>query len=282
MSPTSTTVDPCPQLLIERGPEGKGVGSWVPEQKHRLLEHYLLASQHAWRRWGQRAFIDPFGGPGRIQVKGENFTRDGGAVVAWRALHGAAVPFTQMLVGDLEGERANACAERLRSLGASATPYAGPAVDTVKQMVAAVPSRGALSLAYIDPYNLEYLSFSILQALAGLKQVDLAINFCTMDLQRNAEFEFDPTRARFDATAPGWRDDPGIKGASKKNVPVVFFNYWCKLVQDLGFQYSQEMPLVRNDAGHPIYRMVFFARHDLPVRLWGDIARSKDRQLDMF
>ena len=76
--------------------------------------------------------------------------------------------------------------------------------------------------------------------------------------------------------------DPGIKGASKKNVPVVFFNYWCKLVQDLGFKYSQEMPLVRNNVGHPIYRMVFFARHDLPVRLWGDVARSKDRQLGMF
>ena len=221
MSPT-TTVDPCPQLLVERGTEGKGVGSWVPEQKHRLLEHYLLASQHAWRRWGQRAFIDPFGGPGRIQVKGENFTRDGGAVVAWRALHGAAVPFTQMLVGDLEGERASACAERLRSLGASATPYAGPAVDTIKQMVAAVPSRGALSLAYIDPYNLEYLSFSILQALAGLKKVDLAINFCTMDLQRNAEFEFDPTLKKVQGERTWCTSEGGIFTISFCETQVIF------------------------------------------------------------
>ena len=27
--------DPCPELPIERGPNEDGVGSWVPEQKHR-------------------------------------------------------------------------------------------------------------------------------------------------------------------------------------------------------------------------------------------------------
>lgn len=282
VKPVEVHPDPCPELLVERGPDNKGVGSWVPFDKHRLLSHYLDASQHAWRRWGHRVFIDPFGGPGRIQVKSESFTRDGGALVAWRTLHRAATPFTQMLVGDLQQERARACADRLSALGANSTPFTGPAVDTVRTMVSAVPTRGSLTLAYIDPYNLEYLSFSIIEALASLTKVDLAINFSTMDLQRNAEFEFDPARARFDAAAPGWRDDPTIRSSNKRNVPIAFFNYWCGLVKGLGFQYSKEMPLVRNDDGHPIYRMVFFARHDLPVRLWGDVARDKNRSLDLF
>lgn len=274
--------DPCPDRLVERGPDNRGVGPWVPFDKHRLLAHYLDATQHAWRRWDHRVFIDPFGGPGRIQVRGEAFTRDGGSVVAWRTLHCAATPFTRMMVGDLERARAEDCAARLTALGAPVTPFVGPAVETIRDMVAAVPRKGSLALAYIDPYNLEYLSFSIIEALAALPKVDLAINFSTMDLQRNAEFEFDPARARFDGAAPGWREDPTIRSLSKKNVPIAFFNYWCALVKKLGFEHSQEMPLVRNEDGHPIYRVVFFARHAFPVRLWGDVAKDKNGTLSLF
>jgi three-Cys-motif partner protein len=270
--------DLCPELAIERGPNGDGVGSWVPEQKHRLLHEYLTASRYAWAKWPNRVLLDPFCGPGRIQVRGESFTRDGGAVVAWRALAEVA-PFTAMLVGDKNSDFANACAARLRKLGAPATVFAGAAVDTVPKMVAAVP-RGALCFAFVDPYNLESLSFDILRTLSKLKKVDLAINFSTMDLARNAELEFDSDRRRFDGTAPGWQEVPSIANSSKTNRPGEFFKYWFTLVEQLRFQHSREMPLVRNDQGRPIYRMVFFARHDLPTRIWADVARGPNRTLD--
>jgi three-Cys-motif partner protein len=268
--------DPCPALIVERGPRDEGVGAWVPEQKHRFLREYLTASRHAWKKWPKRILVDPFAGPGRIQVKGESFTRDGGAIVAWRALQ-ATAPFTTVLVGDLDGARVNACEQRLNSLGAPVQSFSGPASDTVPRMTTSIPNN-ALCFAYLDPYNLESLSFEILRMLAPLR-VDLAINFSTMDLRRNAEFEFDPDRARFDDTAPGWRAAPSIKAASKANVPSEFFRYWCQLVTGLGFTHSHEMPLVLNDRGQPIYRMVFFARHDLPKRIWDDVARGPNRSL---
>jgi three-Cys-motif partner protein len=267
-------------LLVERGPHDEGVGAWVPEQKHRLLREYLTASRYAWKKWPNRILIDPFAGPGRIQVKGESFTRDGGTIVAWRGLQDTA-PFSSVLVGDVDGVRANACEQRLTALGAPARSFVGPALQTVPQMIAGIPAN-ALCFAYVDPYNLELLSFAILKALAQLRRVDLAINFSTMDLRRNAELEFDPDRARFDSTAPGWRDAPAIRAASKSNVPGEFFRYWCALVIDLGFEHSREMPLVLNDRGQPIYRMVFFARHDLPKRIWDDVARGPNRPLDLF
>lgn len=270
-------VDPCPDLAVERGAEGKGVGSWVPNHKHRLLAEYLMATSHAWKKWPSRVFVDPFAGPGRIQVAGENITRDGGSLVAWRKLAEKNAPFTKMLVGDLVEERARACERRLQGLGAPVISYAGPAVQTVKDMVRAVP-HGSLTMAFVDPYNLELLAFSIIEELAKLK-VDLAINFSSMDLQRNVELEFDPERARFDDVAPGWRRDPAVQAASKQNLKIAFFNYWCGLVQGLGFTYSKEMPLITNNMGHGIYRMVFFARHDLPTRIWSDVARGPNRQL---
>lgn len=267
--------DPFPELVVERGPRDEGVGSWVPAHKHRLLQEYLHATRNAWKKWPNRIFIDPFSGPGRIQVRGETFTRDGGAMLAWRTLAESA-PFTAMLVGDLKSDRSAACEQRLKAIGAPATFFVGPAVETVKSMVPAIP-RGSLCMAYVDPYSLELLSFSILQELASLKNIDLAVNFCTMDLQRNAELEFDPKRARFDGTAPGWREHPAVLSASRPNVKLEFFRYWCGLVRGLGFNFSREMPLVHNDQGHAIYRMVFFARHDLPTRIWSDVARGPNR-----
>lgn len=231
----STLVHPdsCPTLIIERGPEDKGVGSWVPEHKHRLLAHYLNASRGAWAQWPDRTFIDPFCGPGRIQVKGESITRDGGAVIAWRTLS-AIAPFTRMLVGDIVGERVSACQQRLAALGGPALGFPGPALSTVKDMVGAVPRR-SLCMAYIDPCNLELLDFEILRTLATLEKLDLAINFSLMDLHRNVDMELDPSRARFDDAAPGWRSQPNVPTTSLSGLPGVFLTIGANWLRGWGF-----------------------------------------------
>ena len=263
--------DPFPDLVVERGPDGTGVGSWVPAKKHRLLCEYLYGTRHAWKKWATRVYIDPFCGPGRIQVKGETITREGGAVRAWHALKDSA-PFTKVFIGDLDGDRVEACRRRLEACDADVTPFPGKAAETVPKMVAAVP-RGALCMAFIDPYNLELLSYPMLETLANL-QVDLAINFSTMDLTRNVEIEFDAQGGRFDAVAPGWSSDRRIKEASRSNRWLAFFNYWFDLVKTLKFENSKEMPIIHNDQGSPMYRMVFFARHAFPNRIWSDVARG--------
>jgi three-Cys-motif partner protein len=186
-------------------------------------------------------------------------------------------PFTQVLIGDIDGDRVRACADRLRAVHAPVQSFNGPAAETIHRMVSAVPA-GALCMAYIDPYNLQYLSFSILKALATLK-VDLAINFSVMDLTRNADLETDPERARFDDAAPGWRDHVAQADISKSGLPQALFAYWMGLVRELGFSHSKAMPLITNERRRGLYRMVFFARSDLPVRIWSDVARGPNREL---
>jgi three-Cys-motif partner protein len=253
------------------------VGSWVPHQKHKLLCDYLYATQHAWKSWPNRILIDPFAGPGRIQVRSETETREGGTILAWRTLADVA-PFTKVLIGDIDGERAAACESRLAAVGAPVHAFVGPAAETVHQMVARVP-KGSLCIAYIDPYNLQYLSFSILKALAVLR-VDFVINFSVMDLRRNVDNETNPDRARFDDAAPGWRDHIDDRVISRSNLSTEFFKYWRGLVTALGFEHSEEMPYVLNDYGAPLYRMVLFARHKLPKRIWADVARGPNMDLD--
>lgn len=273
------TDDPCPDLYVERGQNNEGVGKWVPEQKHTLLAKMIGGTRGARAKWSNRILIDPFCGPGRIQVKGEAFTRDGGTLVAWRQASDHQVAFTKVLIGDLDEMRVKACEERLKALRAPVESFVGSAVDTVKQMQSSIP-RGSLCLAYIDPYNLEYLSFSIIEELSKLKSVDFAVHFSTMDMIRNVDMELDPNRARFDDAAPGWRAALGGDKLSKGQLPQAFFAYWKGLVEKCGFNVSKEMPLVTNDQHRPIYRLVFFSRHSFPNEIWEDIAKSPNLEFD--
>ncbi|MFG6429788.1 hypothetical protein [Roseateles sp. LYH14W] len=85
-------------------------------------------------------------------------------------------------------------------------------------MKKAVPF-GALALSYIDPYNLEYLSFSVIERLAKLQHVDFAVHFSIMDLHRNIDMELDPKRDLFKDALPGWRDRVPAEALSKKSLP---------------------------------------------------------------
>lgn len=271
---TKPSPDSHPTLPIDRW-DGDGVGAWIPEKKHMLLAKYLDGTRAMAAKWPHRVLIDPFCGPGRLQVNGESFTRDGGALIAWRQSIASSVPFTKVLVGDLNAEKVDACVSRLLAAEAPVTRFHGPAVETAPLMAASVP-RGALCLAYLDPYNLEYLSFDIIKSLAALRKVDFVVHFSTMDLFRNVDLELG-SRARFDDAAPGWRE--ALKGISAANLKVEFFRYWEGLVKDLGFTFSKEKPLVYNNSNSAIYRLVAFARHDHPLRVWSDVARGPNYDL---
>lgn len=133
-------------------------------------------------------------------------------------------------------------------------------------------------MAYVDPYCLELLDFEMLKTLATLK-VDLAIHFSTMDLQRNVIIDFGKDVGRFDSVAPGWRDAGRAQGRGVRQVRESFFDYWRAQLEGLGFAYSRQMPIVYNTNGSAMYRLVFFARHDMPLRVWADVARSPNRSL---
>lgn len=271
--------DSFPELPIERGRNGEGVGIWVPEMKHTYLAKYIEGTRQARKKFPQRVFVDLFCGPGRIQVKGESITRHGGALIAWNHSKLDAASFTSCFIGDLDQSRVAACDARLKAAGATVKVFNGPADSTVFSIVDAIP-KGALCLAYLDPYNLQYLTFNIIEHLATLKHVDIAVHFSTMDLRRNILLEYNADRARFDLTAPGWREHIDPQAFIRGDADEAFFDYWCGLVTGLGFTISKRMPLVRDDGNRPLYHLVFFSRHPLPNRIWGDVAQGPNREFD--
>ena len=270
--------DPLPHLFVDEGKNSEGVGPWVAQEKHMYLSTYIDAARAAAKSkfFSEWVFIDPFCGPGRMRQRNERITRPGGSVVAWRQSQASQTPFGKIFIGDIDPTRSKACEARLSALGAPVRRFDGPADETVFEMVKAVP-QGALCLVYLDPYNLELLSYPMIKALATLPKVDFIVHFSTMDLKRNVAAELDPDRARFDEVSPGWRQR--LSGVANRSLAVAFFDDWHQKVKALNFEVSKTMPLITNDDQREIYRLVFFARKKLPMDLWADIARDPNLNL---
>jgi hypothetical protein len=64
---------------------------------------------------------------------------------------------------------------------------------------------GGLHIAFLNPCNLEGLSFDIIRKLAKLQSVDMLIHVSMQDLQRNLD-EYSGSGGVLDSFAPGWRD----------------------------------------------------------------------------
>jgi three-Cys-motif partner protein len=276
-------IQPDSELLQPDGfPSGKvlEVGDWSIE-KHQLLRRYVGASWAARRKWPKRGFIDLFCGPGRTRIKGSDIETDGGAVVAWRQTKLNSVEFSDVIIGDVDQDSLVSCEKRLLALNAPVTALLGPAEQTVDEAIKRLPPNG-LHLAYLDPFNMEHLPFSIIERLAKVRKIDIVVHFSVMDLQREIELDFLRDESRFEAFAPGWKQHVDVTGLTKQQARNAFVKYWLGLVESLGFQYSKEMPLMTNSNNGPLYRMMFLMRDQLPGRLWGDVARGLRKTPDLF
>ena len=274
---------PDPELIhLDGFPNGKilEVGDWSIE-KHQLLRRYISASRAARLKWPKRGFIDLFCGPGRTRIKGTEVETDGGAVVAWRQAKLNEVEFTDVIIGDVDQDSLMSCEKRLLALNAPVTALLGPAEQTVDEAIKRLPANG-LHLAYLDPFNMEHLPFTVIEKLAKFRNIDIVVHFSVMDLQREIELDFLRDASRFEAFAPGWKRHVDVSGMTKQGARNAFVKYWLSLVESLGFRCSKEMPLMTNSKNGPLYRMMFLMRHPLAERLWNEIARGQKPVQDLF
>jgi three-Cys-motif partner protein len=184
MAKKTVKFDPGDDLIVSE------VGPWASEKHARVQRYIEIASATrkkyvpppAWHAGA--AYIELFSGPGRSLIRGTKRIVDGSPLVAFNAAQ-ATVPFTEMHLNDVDPGNSSAVDARIRALGGAATCYSDPADIAVDKIVAAVNPSG-LHFAFLDPYNLEGLSFDIIRRLSKLK-VDMLIHVSVQDLQRNLD-----------------------------------------------------------------------------------------------
>lgn len=246
------------------------VGIWAKE-KHDYLCRYIDISRAVRPQWighgkAGATYIDPFCGPGRCKVRETGEWIDGGAVAAWKKSRDGGAPFTQVYIGDLDEQRREAAASRLRQLGAPVIEIDGAAVQSVQQLVARLNPHG-LHFAFIDPFNLEALDFGIIDALSKLKRIDMLVHVNQMDLQRNLVINATADESAFDVFAPGWRTKVDVI-QGQQAVRQQVFRYWRDQVASLGVWPSAEMRLITGSNNQPLYWLLLAAKHELAHKFW--------------
>ena len=173
-----------------------------------------------------------------------------------------------------KGERNAAAVERrLRALGGQPRCYSDPADVAVDKIVAALNPSG-LHFAFIDPYNLEALSFEIIRKLAKLK-VDMLIHVSVQDLQRNLD-DYSKEGGVFDTFAPGWRGHVDQRQAIA-SFRAALMKYWIDEICKLGTTPAKGVELIVGSKRQRLYWLVFVSGHSLGRKLW-EAIRDPMRQ----
>ncbi|MEH2552203.1 three-Cys-motif partner protein [Bradyrhizobium sp. AZCC 2262] len=277
MAKKAPKFDPGDGLIVTE------VGSWASEKHARVQAYIKIASATrakyvpppAWR--AGTSYIELFSGPGRSLIRGTNRIIDGSPLVAYNAAQLSGAPFTSIHLNDFDAQNSSAVDARIRALGGAATCYSDPADVAVDKIVAAVNPSG-LHFAFLDPYNLEGLSFDIIRKLSKLK-VDLLIHVSVHDLQRNLD-DYSRPGDVLDTFAPGWSKHVDPKKLSRNSFRAALMEYWLAEIRKLGKLPAEGVELVEGPTGQRLYWLVFASEHNIARKFW-EAVRNPMRQTTM-
>jgi three-Cys-motif partner protein len=260
-------IDPSDGLLADV------VGPWASE-KHERLRKYVDSYRSARAMFlppkgtGGAAYIELFSGPGRSQVEGTGDFIDGSPIVAYKAAQLSGTRFSDLHFNDLNPDNVQALRQRIIGFGGAAHYYNEAAEIAVDRITYGLNPAG-LHFAFLDPYNLENLPFSIIAKLAKLPRMDMLIHVSIFDLQRNLR-RYLTDRRILDAFMPGWQAAVDPK-RNDQAVRTQLLHYWLGLIKGLGTTPADGIELVSATRGQRLYWLVFVSAHSLGRRLWNDI-----------
>jgi three-Cys-motif partner protein len=267
MAKKAVKIDPDDGLIVGE------VGPWAVE-KHERLRRYIHAARGARAKFlppkgnGGATYIELYSGAGRSLIKDTSQIIDGSPLVAFKAGRDSKSPFSQMHLSDLEAQNSAALAQRIKAHGGSPTSYVGEASVVVDQVMKAINPRG-LHLAFLDPFNLEQLPFSIIERMLRVQRMDMIIHFSLQDLQRNLD-KHSRIGGVLDGFAPGWRDGVDVNQATAA-LRAAFVDYWLQSIRALGTHPATGIPLIVGEKNQRLYWLVFVSSNPLGHRLWNDV-----------
>jgi three-Cys-motif partner protein len=266
-------VDPSDGLLSDI------VGPWASE-KHERLRKYVDSYRSARAMFlppkgtGGAAYIELFSGPGRSLVDGAGYFIDGSPLVAFKEAQRSGTKFSELHFNDLDSDNVDALRQRIAQLGGAAQFYNEAASIAVDRVAYALNPAG-LHFAFLDPYNLESLPFSIIEKLAKLSRMDMLIHVSIFDLQRNLRRYLSEGRI-LDSFMPGWRDAVDVNRGDQA-VRTALLRHWLGLIKGLGTTPADGIELVSATGGQRLYWLVFVSAHPLGRKLWNDISNVNDQ-----
>lgn len=260
------------------------VGEWALE-KHDRLSRYVDIARGVRKGFVGKGkagatYIELFCGPGRSRITKTGEVIDGSPLVAAAKAQDGGAPFSGIFVADTDPKIVDAAVKRLMARGFIARSSVGAAEDTVRHIVKLLNPYG-LHFAFLDPFNLDGIPFSIIQHLAQLNRMDMLIHVSVQDLNRNLRMYLKMAQSPLDRVAPGWREAVDERETDRK-LRRRFFDHWLRLIRKLDMQPSQGIELVTGGKNQPLYWLVLVARHERAGEFWNKVRNiSQQGRLDL-
>jgi three-Cys-motif partner protein len=260
------------------------VGPWARD-KHERLTRYIDISKNVRQKFlvgpaKEATFIDLYSGSGRARIRDSNDVIDGSCVAGWKAAVAGGKLFTKVIIADRDEEILSAAEMRLRAAGAPVQSHPGSAENIVDKIRASLSPHG-LHFAFLDPYNLNDLPFSVLQTFAKCKRIDLLIHISLGDLQRNLTKYLAQTTSPLDRFAPGWRQKvTGIGDQGQMRGKI--FEHWKALLLSLNLHTTEAIELVRGPENQRLYWLALVAHDEKALEFWKKISAIGPKQLSIF
>lgn len=249
------------------------VGAWARE-KHERLRKYVDITRSVRKKFIERSggatYIDLYCGSGRALIRDTQEKIDGSPLVAFKCAREGKVQFSEIHIADVSEESCRAAESRLRAAGAAPTTYIGAAEQTALELVERLNPHG-LHFAFLDPYNLDDLPFTVIEAFSRLKRIDMLIHVSAQDLQRNLDAYTRPEDNRLERFAPEWRQHVDLK-QSQRGIRAAVLAYWASKIEKLGLSSAEHAELVSGqERNQRLYWLVMVSRHKLAKEFWDKI-----------
>ncbi len=255
---------------VDDGQYIPSVGQWSSD-KHYYLGRYIDAFTTSMReKWGALHYIDLFAGAGIERLEESKVLEWGSPMLAART----RFPFSQLHLCEKSRVKYKALATRMSQVGPDSQILCGDANKRIDEIVQRVPAKGALSLAFLDPYGL-HLEFETLRKLSDIR-ADLIIFFPDhIDALRNREMHYlqDPNSNldRCLGAGANWRDLLDVTPTERH--AEALRNLYVDQIRSLGYSEFEYQRI--NMKGHPLYILIFCSRSNLAARLWRGISTTE-------
>jgi len=251
------------------------VGAWTRE-KHERLVKYVSITRDVRRKFLNRTYIELFCGPGRSLIEDRGEFIDGSPILAARTAKESSVPYAEIHLADSDSSFIDAISKRFPNDAGRVHPYIGAAEQTVDAITSCLDRYG-LHFAFLDPYKLDPLPFSVIEKLAKVKRMDMLIHVSIHDFQRNLRLYMDEHDGPLDRFAPGWR----LAVASRdrdRTARIKIFQHWLKLIRSLDMAAADGIEKVAGSNKQPLYWLVLVARHERAHEFWNKIRNVSDQR----
>jgi three-Cys-motif partner protein len=248
------------------------VGSWSSHKHHfpqRYIDIFTTGMKH--KPWGGGLhYVDLFAGAGVEDVEGIGL-QWGSPLIAAQATN----RFARLHLGDVSGRTFAALKARVERIPQPQSPQLlqGDVNALVGQVVAAIPPKGTLSLAFLDPYGL-HLSFDTLRCLAQRRTDSIIFFPDSVDAIRNWKIYLDKADSNLDRVIgnPTWREIHNV--SSPHSWASKLREVYVEQIKTLGYGFFDFERIARPD-GVFLYQLIFCTRHSRGAEFWRKIATKK-------